>query len=64
MVKPLVAEAVDAAGLATAMFVPALRRQGYQVRYREFEGRHEVPPGVVREGLAWLLGPANRADPA
>lgn len=44
--------------------VPALRRQGYQVRYREFEGRHEVPPGVVREGLAWLLGPANRADPA
>jgi phospholipase/carboxylesterase len=36
--------------------VPVLRRQGYHVRYREFAGRHEVPPEMVREGLAWLLG--------
>jgi phospholipase/carboxylesterase len=42
--------------------VPALRRQGYQVRYREFEGRHEVPPGIVREGLAWLLDPTPPTD--
>jgi len=36
--------------------VPALRRQGYDVRYREFEGRHEVPRPIVLESLAWFLG--------
>jgi predicted esterase len=35
--------------------VPVLRRQGYQVSYREFDGRHEVPPAVVLEGLGWFL---------
>jgi phospholipase/carboxylesterase len=44
--------------------VPALRRQGYRVRYREFEGRHEVPPAVVQEGLAWFLDRAGTSDPA
>jgi len=43
--------------------VPALRRQGYHVRYREFEGRHEVPARIAREGLAWLLGRADPGDP-
>ena len=44
--------------------VPALRRQGYHVRYREFEGRHEVPPAIAREGLVWLLDRTNPSDPA
>jgi len=44
--------------------VPALRRRGYRVRYREFEGRHEVPPAVVHEGLAWFLDRAGTSDPA
>jgi phospholipase/carboxylesterase len=44
--------------------VPALRRQGYHVRYREFEGRHEVPPAIAREGLDWWLGAAAGSDPA
>lgn len=44
--------------------VPVLRRQGYHVRYREFEGRHEVPPAIAREGLDWWLGVAARSDPA
>jgi phospholipase/carboxylesterase len=44
--------------------VPALRRKGYPVRYREFEGRHEVPPAIVQEGLAWFLGRPGGPDPA
>jgi phospholipase/carboxylesterase len=34
--------------------VPRLRAAGYSVRYREFEGDHEVPARVVREAVAWL----------
>jgi predicted esterase len=35
--------------------VPAAERAGYDVRYREFEGPHTVPPEVVREALDWFL---------
>ena len=31
--------------------VPALEAEGYQVDYREFEGRHEVPAEMVRAAL-------------
>lgn len=34
--------------------VPRLRAAGYNVKYREFEGDHEVPARVVREAVAWL----------
>jgi phospholipase/carboxylesterase len=34
--------------------VPLLRQGGYDVRYREFEGGHTVPPEIVREALGWL----------
>jgi len=33
--------------------VPNLRRLGYDVTFREFDGRHEVPPDIAREGLRW-----------
>ena len=36
-------------------FVPRLKRLGYDVTYREYEGRHGVPPAVVREGFTWFL---------
>jgi phospholipase/carboxylesterase len=36
--------------------VPRLRAAGYPVKYREFEGDHEVPPAIVREAVAWLSG--------
>jgi phospholipase/carboxylesterase len=36
-------------------FVPRLKRLGYDVTYREYEGRHGVPPAVVREGFAWFI---------
>jgi len=37
--------------------VPQLRRAGYEVRYREFEGGHVVPPSIAREAAIWF---ANR----
>ena len=36
--------------------VPRLRAAGYSVKYREFEGDHEVPPRVAREAVEWLSG--------
>jgi phospholipase/carboxylesterase len=36
------------------VIVPRLRSMGYDVTFREFDGRHEVPPDVAREGLQWL----------
>ena len=34
--------------------VPALQRDGYDVRFHEFEGGHEVPGHIVDDALAWL----------
>ncbi|MGY1780069.1 alpha/beta hydrolase [Geodermatophilus sp. SYSU D01036] len=36
--------------------VPALRADGYDVTYREFDGGHGVPPDVAREAVDWLGG--------
>jgi phospholipase/carboxylesterase len=36
------------------VIVPRLRSLGYDVTFREFEGRHEMPPDVAREGLQWI----------
>jgi phospholipase/carboxylesterase len=36
------------------LLVPALRREGYAVEYREFEGGHVVPPDLVKEALGVL----------
>jgi phospholipase/carboxylesterase len=35
-------------------FVPRLRRLGYDVTYKEYDGRHAVPPEVVSEGFDWM----------
>ena len=35
--------------------VPRLRREGYEVRYREFDGPHTVPKPVAREALEWFM---------
>jgi phospholipase/carboxylesterase len=34
--------------------VPQLERDGYEVRYREFEDGHVVPPGIAREAAIWF----------
>ena len=30
-----------------------LKAHGYEVTFREFDGRHEIPAEVMREGLSW-----------
>lgn len=34
-----------------------LKARGYQVTFREFDGDHEIPPDVMREGLRWVASP-------
>jgi phospholipase/carboxylesterase len=36
------------------VIVPRLRSMGYDVTFREFEGRHELPPEVAREAVRWM----------
>jgi phospholipase/carboxylesterase len=36
--------------------VPALRRRGYDVTFREFDGPHTVPSDVAQEAMKWLAG--------
>ena len=36
-------------------FVPGLRRAGYDVTYREFDGPHRTPPEIARMGVEWFL---------
>ena len=35
--------------------VPRLERAGYEVRYREFDGGHVVPPGIGGEAVGWFI---------
>ena len=35
--------------------VPQLERAGYDVRYREFDGPHTVPPKIAREAVDWFM---------
>jgi predicted esterase len=36
-----------------------LKQRGYDVTYREFPGKHEIPPDVARDGLRWVAGTAS-----
>jgi len=38
--------------------VPQLKQEGYQVTYREFEGKHELPPAVASEAMQWFMSMA------
>lgn len=40
--------------------VPALEKAGYDVRFNEFAGGHEVPAHIVDDALAWLRLPRQR----
>jgi predicted esterase len=33
-----------------------LKARGYEVTFREFDGRHEIPKDVMLEGLRWVSG--------
>jgi phospholipase/carboxylesterase len=36
------------------LIVPMLKNAGYRVTYREFEGKHTLPPEVAAEAMQWL----------
>ncbi len=36
------------------VIVPQLRSRGYDVTFREFAGRHELPPEIATDGLRWM----------
>jgi phospholipase/carboxylesterase len=36
------------------VIVPRLQSMGYEVVFREFDGRHEVPPDVAGEAMRWM----------
>src|SRR5262245_40866541 len=36
------------------VIVPRLKAMGYDVNYREFEGRHELPPDIANEAMRWM----------
>ena len=35
-------------------FVPRLKALGYDVTYREYQGRHQLPPAILREAIEWM----------
>jgi predicted esterase len=35
--------------------VPDLQRRGYEVAFREFSGKHEIPADIARAGMQWIL---------
>ena len=46
-------------GSTSRRIVPRLEREGYEVRYREFDGPHTVPEPIAREALEWFVAPAR-----
>ena len=36
------------------VMVPRLRSMGYDVTFKEFDGRHELPPPIAEEALRWM----------
>ena len=42
--------------VTSRQFVPRLKRLGYDVTYREYEGRHQLPPEILREVIVWMTG--------
>ena len=36
------------------VIVPTLRKRGYEVTFREFEGGHQVPPDIARDAMQWV----------
>jgi predicted esterase len=41
------------------VIVPALKKRGYEVTFREFDGGHDVPAAIGTEGLDWMRSPSG-----
>lgn len=42
-------------GSSSRRYVPQLKRAGYDVVYREFEGGHQTPQPIAQEAVEWFL---------
>ena len=40
-------------------FVPRLKTLGYDVTYREYDGRHQLPAEILREAIVWMVAPGK-----
>jgi len=40
--------------LCSRVIVPRLQSMGYDVTFREFDGRHELPPAIAADALRWM----------
>ncbi len=45
---------------SSRVIVPRLQSMGFDVTYREFDGRHELPPEVAVEAMRWLSRGTDR----
>jgi phospholipase/carboxylesterase len=45
-------------------FVPRLKTLGYDVTYREFDGRHMLPPDIAHDAFKWFMDGSATAAPA
>ena len=36
------------------VIVPGLKKRGYDVTFREFDGGHEMPPAIVEQGFSFV----------
>lgn len=41
--------------ICSRVIVAELRRHGYDVLYREFDGAHVLPEGIVQSAMTWLI---------
>lgn len=41
--------------LCSRLIVPQLQGEGYRVTYREFEGKHTLPPEIASEAMRWFM---------
>jgi phospholipase/carboxylesterase len=41
--------------MSSRRIVPAMKRDGLDVTYREFDGPHAVPPEILKEAMNWFL---------
>ena len=53
----IVIEGTDGSGKGTQteLLSDRLKQAGYDVKFREFDGPHAVPPQIAREALEWFL---------
>lgn len=47
-------DAIFLVGPTARAIVNELRKQGYQVEYREFAGGHALPPDIMHESMVWM----------